>query len=393
MYDSSASGVAGYTPPQWNKRKDQGFLKQNDTGSAATSGAGGMFLQTGSTGPDNSPAGQRPGSTGPDNSPAGQRQRAVASMTPQYGAMSSAQGYAGGVRQGHNRTIGDPNFGDVAAVQNYLRGLQQGGGSAAYQQGAQYLRQNGLMPTYNGSSLDRLPGAGESALGYGATGNQAYSAQANQEWANGADARAAMTQQLQPAYTDKLGRQHAAIMGDSNGVALNGNGYVNGVQSVAPNIYGGAAGAYNPGGSGPTGLPLEGAITDSIGGILSSGGSPYSALQEQQLRNQSTDSIDQQYGADQSAMESDAQRRGLNPGEIAGSSRALAQGARNARGNAVRGFDLGLAQSKMGNRLSAIGAGTNLIGQQIANENSIRQYYAMLGASQNGAPLFLGGMK
>ena len=90
-------------------------------------------------------------------------------------------------------------------------------------------------------------------------------------------------------------------------------------------------------------------------------------------------------------MQADAVRRGLNPNEIQGSQRALAQGARNARQQAINNFDIGNAQASMGNRLSAIGAGTGLLGTQISNEDSIRRYYAMLGAAQNGAPMFLGG--
>lgn len=425
--------VYGYTPPQWSKRQDTGFT--NARGNAANR----QFLGQPAVGPINQGGGApNPGAAAQAGSVAGQQQRFMQTLSG-----GSAQGYGGGARQSQNRTIGldasgNPaaNFGGFAAISNYLQGLGQPG-SQQYQQGAQYLRQNGMMGTYNGISQDQLYAASGSGMfdlsrggstpgGYDSMGNPTgnaihsqgmmQSTLADQQRANNGG-RLQSNVGYSTEWYDASGRPIAGVANVRRGAGANGGdqvyvggrwqdaasnnmgggqpqqqgGYGQQSGATAPGMGGGFGGA-NTSGAGPTGLPLEGQVSGAISGILAGGGSPYSQQQQQQLRNQSTQGIDQQYGADQEAMEADAVRRGLNPGEMGGSQRALAQGARNSRQQAITQFDLGQAQAAMGNKLSAVGAGTNLMGTQIGNEDSIRRYLAMLGAAQNGAPLFMGNM-
>lgn len=390
----------GYTPPQWSQRRDQGFV--NHRGAANNRNfLGSQPGQPGFVGPVNR-------NPGPPGTVAQQQQRFMQTLSG-----AGAQGYSGGYRDSQNRTIGldangnpSANFGGFAGIQNYLTGL--GIGSQAYQQGAAYLRQNGLMPTYNGIALDRLSGAGSAfdlnpqatanlggAAGFDSMGNPTGAGAHIQGMMQSDSYYSRLPAGVQEQYD---GRGHTSYVQNVNGRWVPYNGPIGQQGSQQPQGFGASApgmggtpGGYNPGSSGPTGLPLEGDITNSIRGILANGGSPFSGQQQQYLRNQSTEGIDQQYGADLEAMQADAVRRGLNPNEIQGSQRALAQGARNARQQAINNFDIGNAQASMGNRLSAIGAGTGLLGTQISNEDSIRRYYAMLGAAQNGAPMFLGG--
>ena len=382
----------GYTPPQWSQRRDQGFV--NHRGAANNRNfLGSQPGQPGFVGPVNR-------NPGPPGTVAQQQQRFMQTLSG-----AGAQGYSAGYRDSQNRTIGldangnpSANFGGFAGIQNYLTGL--GIGSQAYQQGAAYLRQNGLMPTYNGIALDQLQVSsmmnGGQPVNLAAPNARSMIQADNYEYQNQLPAgvhraSSAMAWGIQPGdlvYNPTGGTNRADWVRWEAPQQQQAQAPSYGASAPG---FGGGAGGYNPGSSGPTGLPLEGDITNSIRGILANGGSPFSGQQQQYLRNQSTEGIDQQYGADLEAMQADAVRRGLNPNEIQGSQRALAQGARNARQQAINNFDIGNAQASMGNRLSAIGAGTGLLGTQISNEDSIRRYYAMLGAAQNGAPMFLGG--
>lgn len=302
-----------------------------------------------------------------------------------------------GMQDAGSRNMGSVNWGAFGGITNAYDQMPAG---QARDQFGSYLRSQGLMPSYNGIPYDqiqqndpRLQGhtTHGSGIGGGISGGQAL---------GGLNRMAGM--QGTPALGMNAPQQPGGMFGGGFGGGLLGSGAGGQGGMFNPQIGmgvgggrsgGGGLGGFptlpHGGGSGPTGLPLEGSMTGAIQGILRNP-SPFSATQTQQMRNQATSGNNAAAQTEMQRYREDAARRGVNPGEIEGSLGAIGQ--RFARQGQQQGLDFDLAQAQASRQglLSGLGAGQSLMNSQIGNESSIRQYLAALAAAQGNAPMFLG---
>ena len=302
------------------------------------------------------------------------------------GMFTNSQGNPQSTVNAGPRNMGSVNYNNVAAISSYLNGLAP----AQRAQASQYLTQNGLMPTYNGTPIGQ---AGATALtpyvssgtfggmagqyNGGSFANQQSSQDNMNEWAAGAQARAAMTAGGNPA--EQAAR---AAMGMGGGQASNVSGY---------DPSGGIAGAMssmNASGGAGGGYPLMNSMQSSIQGILDHP-SPYSQEQTNMLRNRSTNGIDAQRQMATAQAQQDAARRGLSPQEAGGNLSAIGSNYDRQRQGVQSDFELNNATATRQGLLSGLSAGQGLTGLQMQDETSIMQYLALLGQNGGNAPLFV----
>lgn len=306
------------------------------------------------------------------------------------------------------------NYGAVAGIQNYLGQLT----GQARQQAANTLRATGQMGTWNGQAFDQMhnvrygAGAGsttaparggEAGMGSGgAAGFGQYGDPSNPfSGANGGGLTPVgrlTPQAFRDGWRDTpTGRVNTSLTpqaqaGQASGAYPGGGGQMTGggmTSSLAGGMGGGAGGA--PGGSadGMIGLPLEGQVQGAIGGILDHP-SPFSDQQTQMLRNRATSGVGQRRTMAEQQAREDGARRGLNPAEIEANVHALGGQYDRESNDLTQNFDLQNAQATRQGLLGGIGAAGGLMGQQLTNEQSIRQYLAQLQMAQAGqAPNFL----
>ncbi len=307
--------------------------------------------------------------------------------------------------------IGQVNYGAVAGIQNYLSMLP------ASQQGAaaQNLRSQGLLGTYNGFAMGQAPMHNTLSQTSGGTstgnfnvpsGNPAGYFAANGDYINGGVNTGSGAAALPPGVHQTYdGRGNVSYVHNPSGgtgrtswVPYNGaigggqydsGGGILGGQGAQAGQYGaggaGGFGGQQVGGAagGGQGYPLQPSMMSSIQGILDNP-SPFSQQQQNQLRNQATSGVEQQARTAQQSAAEDAVRRGLNPAEAQANQTALAGQYNNQRQQALNNFELGNAQATRSGLLGGLQAGMGFTGQQMSEENSIRQYLAQLAAAQSG---------
>jgi len=320
------------------------------------------------------------------------------------------------------------NWGNFAGIQNYLQQL----GPAQRGPAAQWLRSQGMMPTYQGVPLDRAM-AGDIQNQWTTGGGGWAQGGLGQIYAQGEAARDARIQAnydpyeaergaIQSRRAQQLGgtssnrarqgftgpdlrtppaawaQEDAALAtrfgrgpGGGGGVLPTGGFFggpgAGGFQPI--NIPGGGflgkpggfGGGGAPGIPGPMGLPLEPAVQGSIQGILDRP-SPYSTQQEAMLRSRATTGVQQQREIAMQRAREDAIRRGVAPGEIAGTLGQIGSQYDRQSSEALANFELQNALASRAGLMGGIGAGTSLMGTQVINEESRRRLEAMLGANE-----------
>lgn len=314
-------------------------------------------------------------------------------MAPgQTSGFINAQGQPQSSINGGSRTMGSVNWNAVAGIQNYLNTINP----AQRQQGADYLRSQGLMPTYNGFQLDRMPaqqtlgqpgGFDANAPGYFGSDGTYFVNQGNGNYVSQAQAEAQVAAQNRGGggaptpETPWRGTPGAPVSIPGGSLSFNAN---SGIDNYGRGPYGGQDGGYGGGSSGAT-FPLEGRMEQSINGILDNP-SPYSQQQTQMMRNRSTSGIDQQRMEAQRQAGADAARRGLSPQEASANQSALGASYDRTRQGVQQDFELNNALASRQGLMQGLGAGQGLLGQQFGREADIMRYLAILGQTQAGNP-------
>lgn len=323
-----------------------------------------------------------------DNSLAAQQRRGRQMFTPPAQQRRRSFGVGGGGAamgpQGNSWQNQDPNhpgrlinssvnYGAVAGIGNYL---QQNPGQAGG------LRQQGLMPSVNGMSLDQMQPGG--VFDYSGGRGGAYRGPTGMEGENtrgGIGVPGRLGRDSPGAYANPGGQGLAASFGQPGGIAAWRNGQP--AQMQPQGQQGGSGGFGDP--SNPTGLPLEQPLTGAIQGILDNP-SGLNSRQEQQLQNRTLGGASSAYNMASQSARDDAIRRGLNPAEAEGNQSAIAARFDRAAQQQQTDYELGRAQQAQQGTLSGVNAGLGMMGQQLGNEDSIRRYLAML---QGNTPAFM----
>lgn len=331
-------------------------------------------------------------------------------------------GFGQGGKVGDNQNLGSRRLTNSSVNYSGLAGVNSWLGDPSdpqYAQKASYLQGMGINPTVNGRSLyDLNRGADVAGLNAltpyvssgtfgGMAGSQNAQAQHDQDaYLNARNFQhqntdgngQLMVQALQPGYTDKMGRYHEPIYGDSTGRALtgtsNGQTYANG--ALMPG--GGAAGG-SAGGAGDLGNDYG--AGSAYARLIANGGSMLTPEQTAALRHRTTGAVARGTNDALEAARVNALRRGDFSGSTLGSreDQIMRAGASDVANAGLR-FDTGQQQQNMQNLLATLGGAGSLYNSNLSNAASLRQLELLagqlqgqgaLGGSQAGLQYILGG--
>ena len=278
---------------------------------------------------------------------------------PSSNAGRVAAGGAAGV-------IGTPNLGSVSAMQQWAQQIDAMYGAGTAQR---YLGQRGMTPTVNGQSALYDP----AKAGMDTTPQ-------DRAWLDATGGRGGMG-----------GPQGSPIQqpnaNGSFGASNRGSGLTResfGMQQPGASRYESAGGKFGdlgkPGVAGQVEKTLGGLMSgkeDDLGGQIRStlsgmleNPSGYDPVQEQMLRNRASEPIAGQQQENENATRMDAIRRGAasDDSDIRDQlNRVGAQGAKD-QGDASFNVDRALTELSRGTKLSAVGAGTDYLGQRAGQQ-------------------------